>query len=214
MRCRLTGSSRIADNSDQTRAPRHDRAGFRSLKQRNWLRKLSRTARVFFEAAIVVAATKVQTSRIADDGRSLGGWPDSGQSRPYVSNAPRFGKLNRTPQPTCTQAEFSNVQAAQSVFMHFEWRLSLATVIWSLLVPAGSFALPAWATKATGVFSQYAPCHGLLLALLDCFAMCYPFLFTVRGSNARLDRAMTPILCRKVAELTLWRECLRVNAFT
>lgn len=42
-------------------------------------------------------------------------------------------------------------------FMHFEWRLSLATVIWSLLVPAGSFALPAWATKATGVFSEYAP---------------------------------------------------------
>lgn len=42
-------------------------------------------------------------------------------------------------------------------FMHFEWRLSLATVIWSLLVPAGSFALPAWATRATGVFSEYAP---------------------------------------------------------
>ena len=41
--------------------------------------------------------------------------------------------------------------------MHFEWRLSLATVIWSLLVPAGSFALPAWATRATGVFSEYAP---------------------------------------------------------
>jgi len=43
------------------------------------------------------------------------------------------------------------------IFMHFEWRLSLATVVWSLLVPAGSFALPAWATKAAGVFSQYAP---------------------------------------------------------
>jgi hypothetical protein len=42
-------------------------------------------------------------------------------------------------------------------FMHFEWRLSLATVIWSLVVPAGIFALPAWATKVAGVFSQYAP---------------------------------------------------------
>lgn len=42
-------------------------------------------------------------------------------------------------------------------FMHFEWRLSLATVIWSLLVPAGSFALPAWAARVTGVFSEYAP---------------------------------------------------------
>jgi len=41
--------------------------------------------------------------------------------------------------------------------MHFEWRLSLATVIWSLVVPAGIFALPAWATKVAGVFSQYAP---------------------------------------------------------
>lgn len=42
-------------------------------------------------------------------------------------------------------------------FMHFEWRLSLATVIWSLLVPAGSFALPAWALRAAGIFSEYAP---------------------------------------------------------
>ena len=41
--------------------------------------------------------------------------------------------------------------------MHFEWRLSLATVIWSLVVPAGSFVLPAWATEAAGVFSEYAP---------------------------------------------------------
>lgn len=41
--------------------------------------------------------------------------------------------------------------------MHFEWRLSLATVIWSLVVPVGSFALPAWATEAAGVFSDYAP---------------------------------------------------------
>jgi len=42
-------------------------------------------------------------------------------------------------------------------FMHFEWRLSLATVVWSLLIPAGSFVLPAWATEATGVFSEHAP---------------------------------------------------------
>lgn len=42
-------------------------------------------------------------------------------------------------------------------FMHFEWRLSLATVIWSLLVPARSFALPAWALRAAGIFSEYAP---------------------------------------------------------
>jgi len=41
--------------------------------------------------------------------------------------------------------------------MHFEWRLSLATVIWSLFVPVGSFALPAWAAEAAGVFSEYAP---------------------------------------------------------
>ncbi|WP_425039382.1 hypothetical protein [Primorskyibacter sp. S187A] len=58
-------------------------------------------------------------------------------------------------------------------FMHFEWRLSLATVIWSLLVPAGSFALPAWATKATGVFSEYAPLSWVVAGFggLLCYAL-------------------------------------------
>lgn len=42
-------------------------------------------------------------------------------------------------------------------FKNFEWRLALAGFVWQLAVPAGSFALPAWAARTAGVFSQYAP---------------------------------------------------------
>lgn len=38
-----------------------------------------------------------------------------------------------------------------------EWRWSLGAFIWGAIFPAGSFAIPAWATRATGVFAEYAP---------------------------------------------------------
>ncbi|MEP5092166.1 MAG: hypothetical protein ABJR23_22310, partial [Paracoccaceae bacterium] len=66
-------------------------------------------------------------------------------------------------------------------FMHFEWRLSLATVIWSLLVPAGSFALPAWATKATGVFSQYAPLSWVVAGFAG--ILCYAIAVFIYGTG-------------------------------
>lgn len=65
--------------------------------------------------------------------------------------------------------------------MHFEWRLSLATVIWSLLVPAGSFALPAWATKASGVFSEYAPLSWVVAGFLG--LMVYVFAVYINGTG-------------------------------
>ncbi|KAJ01818.1 hypothetical protein [Sulfitobacter mediterraneus] len=38
-----------------------------------------------------------------------------------------------------------------------EWRWSLGAFIWGAIFPASSFALPAWATRATGVFADYGP---------------------------------------------------------
>lgn len=37
------------------------------------------------------------------------------------------------------------------------WRLSLGSFIWAVAFPLGSFAFPAWATRAAGVLSEYAP---------------------------------------------------------
>jgi hypothetical protein len=42
-------------------------------------------------------------------------------------------------------------------FLNLEWRLALGTTIWLAVFPAGSFALPFWAARASGVFSKYAP---------------------------------------------------------
>lgn len=38
-----------------------------------------------------------------------------------------------------------------------EWRWSLGTALWGMAIPATSVVLPAWATRAAGVFSEYAP---------------------------------------------------------
>ncbi|WP_165390280.1 hypothetical protein [Thalassococcus sp. S3] len=38
-----------------------------------------------------------------------------------------------------------------------EWRWSLGAFVWGAIFPASSFALPAWAARATGVFSEFAP---------------------------------------------------------
>jgi len=38
-----------------------------------------------------------------------------------------------------------------------EWKLSLGTMLWGIPAAIASFALPAWAVKASSVFSHYAP---------------------------------------------------------
>jgi hypothetical protein len=40
---------------------------------------------------------------------------------------------------------------------NLEWRLSLGSLIWGVLFPAGSFVVPAWAARAAGILSQYSP---------------------------------------------------------
>jgi hypothetical protein len=51
-----------------------------------------------------------------------------------------------------------------------EWRLSLGAAIWGILFPISSFALPAWATRAAGMFSQYAPLSWVLAGFLGVLA--------------------------------------------
>ena len=57
-----------------------------------------------------------------------------------------------------------------------EWRWSLGTLIWAILIPT-SFALPAWATWASRMFSGYAPLSwviagfGGLLVYTACVAL-------------------------------------------
>ena len=58
-----------------------------------------------------------------------------------------------------------------------EWRWSLGTLIWPILIPATSFALPAWATWVSRMFSEYAPLSwviagfGGLLVYAACVAL-------------------------------------------
>jgi hypothetical protein len=55
-----------------------------------------------------------------------------------------------------------------------EWRWSLGAAIWGLLFPATSIALPAWATRAAGVFADYAPLSWVIAGFLGLlfYAMC------------------------------------------
>lgn len=50
-----------------------------------------------------------------------------------------------------------------------EWRLSLGTAIWGFIFPATSFALPAWAARAAGMFSTYAPLSWVLAGFVGLF---------------------------------------------
>ena len=58
-----------------------------------------------------------------------------------------------------------------------EWRWSLGTLVSSILIPTTSFALPAWATWASRMFSDYAPLSwviagfGGLLVYAACVAL-------------------------------------------
>ncbi|MGR3660987.1 MAG: hypothetical protein ACU0CA_07320 [Paracoccaceae bacterium] len=63
-----------------------------------------------------------------------------------------------------------------NVFLGIEWKLSLGSFVWAVLFPVGSFAVTSWATRAAGVFSQYAPLSwivagfvGLLIYALSVF---------------------------------------------
>jgi hypothetical protein len=72
--------------------------------------------------------------------------------------------------------------------MHFEWRLSLGTVIWSIAAPVGSFALPAWTSKAANIFAEYAPFSWVAAGFIGLFtySLCY---FLVSVGHGRFIRS-------------------------
>jgi hypothetical protein len=72
-----------------------------------------------------------------------------------------------------------------------EWRWSLGAAIWGLAFPVSSFAIPAWAARAAGVFSNYAPLSWVAIGFAGLFiyALCvalYGF-GQVRGVRAKYD---------------------------
>ncbi|MEO8722228.1 MAG: hypothetical protein ABI395_01720 [Sphingobium sp.] len=46
---------------------------------------------------------------------------------------------------------------AEGFFSGLEWKWSLANLLWGVPAAIASFALPAWAVRASKVFEQYAP---------------------------------------------------------
>lgn len=72
-------------------------------------------------------------------------------------------------------------------FSGIEWKLSLGTVLWGLIVPAGSFALPAWGVKMLGHFSEYAPLSWIVAGFsgLLLYAVSVALIGFGRGRNIR-----------------------------
>jgi hypothetical protein len=66
-------------------------------------------------------------------------------------------------------------------FAGLEWRWSLGTFFWTILFPAGSFALPAWATKAAGMLSEYAPLSWVATGFLG--LLCYSLAVFLYGTG-------------------------------
>lgn len=64
----------------------------------------------------------------------------------------------------------SNIRKADRFFSGVEWKLSLANMAWGLSAAVASFALPAWAVKASKVFEQYAPLSWVVAGFIGLFA--------------------------------------------
>lgn len=52
------------------------------------------------------------------------------------------------------------------LFRGLEWQLSLGNFAWQLFVPAGFFALPAWAIQASDTFAAYSPLSWVVAGLI------------------------------------------------
>jgi hypothetical protein len=64
-----------------------------------------------------------------------------------------------------------------------EWRWSLGAAVWGVLFPATSFALPAWATRAAGMFSEYAPLSWVVAGFLGLMAYALAVFFYGTGQQ-------------------------------
>lgn len=72
-------------------------------------------------------------------------------------------------------------RALNQFLKNSEWRLALGTFVWQAAIPAGSFALPAWATWVTGVFSEYAPLTWVIAGFVGFFA--YSMIVFIHGAG-------------------------------
>lgn len=72
-------------------------------------------------------------------------------------------------------------------FLNLEWRLALGATLWAAVFPAGSFALPIWAARAAGLFSDYAPLSWVACGFLGflCYALGVAFIGFGRWRSVR-----------------------------
>lgn len=58
------------------------------------------------------------------------------------------------------------IKRADNFFSGLEWKWSLASLFWGVPAAVASFALPAWAVRASKVFEQYAPLSWVIAGFL------------------------------------------------
>ena len=72
--------------------------------------------------------------------------------------------------------------------LNIEWRWSLGSLMYGFVIPFTSFALPVWATRATGMLGDYAPASWVAVGFLGLvlYSACF---FTVALARTWIVRA-------------------------